>query len=230
MKPLLRRLRLASRIALGTEPRIREDLGPEGREHLGTGYGGWTILPDLLDPSSLVYSFGVCEDISFDLALIERCGVTVHAFDPTPRSLDWVAAQETPTAFHLHPLGVADFDGAARFERPADERHVSLRLTVDRVSGDALELPVARLQSILDRVGHPVPALLKMDVEGAEYAVLDDLVRSGLRPRQLLVEFHHHLPGFEVSDTRGAVERLRGAGYRVFSVSPNNHEVSFLHG
>lgn len=230
MRLLLRRLRVASRIAMGTEPRIREDLGPEGREHLGTEYGGWTLLPDLLGPSSLVYSFGVGEDISFDLALIERCGVAVHAFDPTPRSLAWVAARETPPAFQLHPFGVADFDGVARFELPADERHVSLRLTVDRASGDVLELPVARLQSILDQLGHPVPALLKMDVEGAEYGVLADLVRSGLRPRQLLVEFHHHLPGFEVSDTRRAVEQLRGAGYRVFSVSSNNHEISFLHG
>ena len=30
----------------------------------------------------MVYSFGVGQDISWDLAMIERFGVTVHAFDP----------------------------------------------------------------------------------------------------------------------------------------------------
>jgi len=30
-----------------------------------------------------------------------------------------------------------------------------------------------------------------MDIEGAEYEVIDDLIASGIRPKQILVEFHH---------------------------------------
>ena len=51
--------------------------------HLGTTYGGYAVVPAALGPESIVYSFGVGQDASFDLALIERFGATVHAFDPT---------------------------------------------------------------------------------------------------------------------------------------------------
>jgi hypothetical protein len=62
-------------------------------EFLGTVYGGWTICLDGISESSIVYSFGVGEDASFDLAVIERYGAEVHAFDPTPSSIDWVNKQ-----------------------------------------------------------------------------------------------------------------------------------------
>jgi len=35
--------------------------------------------------TAVVYSLGIGEDISFDLALIEKYGARVHAFDPTPK-------------------------------------------------------------------------------------------------------------------------------------------------
>ncbi|HEX7718479.1 MAG TPA: hypothetical protein VF389_01635, partial [Woeseiaceae bacterium] len=46
--------------------------------------GGWWFHPDTLHIDSIVYSFGIGEDVEFDLFLIERFGLVVHAFDPTP--------------------------------------------------------------------------------------------------------------------------------------------------
>jgi len=40
-----------------------------------------------------------------------------------------------------------------------------------------------------------------MDVEGAEYGVLDDMVTAGIRPGQVLVEFHHHFAGIGLDET-----------------------------
>ncbi|GIS18490.1 MAG: hypothetical protein CM15mP120_04060 [Pseudomonadota bacterium] len=40
-------------------------------------------------------------------------------------------------------------------------------------------------------LGHDHLDVLKMDIEGAEYAVLDDMLQSNILPDQLLVEFHH---------------------------------------
>src|SRR5512140_3346052 len=86
--------------------------------HLGTVYGGWTVCPDLLHRESIIYSFGVGEDISFDLGIIQRFGATVHAFDPTPRSIEWVKRQQLPPQFILHPYGIASYDGEATFHPP----------------------------------------------------------------------------------------------------------------
>jgi hypothetical protein len=60
---------------------------------LGSRYGGWDIVADRINDDSVIYSFGVGEDISFDLELIQNYGVVVHAFDPTPKSIQWVRGQ-----------------------------------------------------------------------------------------------------------------------------------------
>src|ERR1035437_9343649 len=88
-------------------------------------YGSWIICPDRTVVGGVVYSFGVGEDISWDLAMIERFGVTVHAFDPTPRSIQWVKRQKLPDKFILHEYGIADYDGVARFYPPENSEWVS---------------------------------------------------------------------------------------------------------
>jgi hypothetical protein len=72
-------------------------------------------------------------------------------------------------------------------------------------------VPQLRLSRFLDRDD----AVVKLDVEGAEDAVLDDLVDSGAirRVGQLLVEYHHHLdPERDFLDP--FLARLREAGFR----------------
>ena len=58
------------------------------RDFLGSEYGGYCMCPENIDRDCVVYSFGIGEDISFDLALIQRFGLSVYAFDPTPRSIE----------------------------------------------------------------------------------------------------------------------------------------------
>jgi len=84
-------------------------------DRLGSGYGGWDVIPGLLDKQSVVYSFGIGEDVSFDLALIDRFDLKVEAFDPTPKSIAYVKKLGVPSGFKLHEYGIADFDGRATF-------------------------------------------------------------------------------------------------------------------
>ncbi|MGC2298446.1 MAG: hypothetical protein WA476_06560, partial [Acidobacteriaceae bacterium] len=77
-------------MATGRDVIYRYDRKPRKRL-LGTVYGGWTIAPDLLNANSVMFSFGVGNDISFDLATIERFGMTVHGFDPSPEAIRWIA-------------------------------------------------------------------------------------------------------------------------------------------
>lgn len=46
------------------------------------GEASWVIVPKGIDEQSVVYSFGAGKDISWDLALIKKYGLTIHAFDP----------------------------------------------------------------------------------------------------------------------------------------------------
>ena len=228
MSKLLTRARRTLRTLAGKDlPTERELVVPT--ETLGTGSGAHAICPTGLGPDTVVYSFGVGEDVSFDLALIERWGVTVHAFDPTPRSIAWVTGQSLPDRFVIHPVGVADRDGDVPFSPPKDPTHVSHSLLEEAPTRDrAITVPVRRLTTLMTELGHGRVDVLKMDVEGAEYGVIDDLLASGLRPDQLLVEFHHQLPHVGPEPTRRAVRALRTAGYRIFAVSESGHGVSFI--
>jgi hypothetical protein len=80
----------------------------------------------------------------------------------------------------------------------------------------------------MGELGHDKIDLLKMDIEGAEYSVLADLLASHIRVDQLLVEFHHRFPEVGVNKTKGAIKALNAAGYRIFSVSPSGEEFGFL--
>lgn len=168
------------------------------------------------------------QDISFDLELIRRFGVVVHAFDPTPRAREWLRHQELPPQFIFHDYGVAEFDGLAAFIPPQDPSHVSYAM-IERRGGrsSSIAAPVRRLQTIMKDLGHEEIHVLKMDIEGAEYAVLRDVVSYELRVDQLLVEFHHRWPEIGLERTRTAIRELNKAGYRIFNVAPSGEEYSF---
>ncbi|WP_375390898.1 FkbM family methyltransferase [uncultured Sphingomonas sp.] len=196
---------------------------------LGSDYGGWPVAVAGLPQRPVIYSFGVGEDISFDLQAIARFGAIVHAFDPTPRSRKWLDQQPLPSDFHFHPVGIAARDGQVEFFPPADERHVSFsNAPSDRQQGAPIVAEVRSLASILRDVGGSVPDILKMDIEGFEYEVIESLVDSALRPSQLLIEFHHGMYSARDADTQRAVEQLHAIGYRLFFVSETGREYGFV--
>lgn len=196
---------------------------------LGERNAEWTIRRSILPHDSTIYSFGVGEDISFDLALIQRFGVTVHAFDPTPRSIAWMQEQNLPPELVFHPFGVGGVDGIRKFSPPRDPQHVSHSLLHRETPWPAIDVPIYRLRTICRMLGHERLDLLKMDIEGAEYEVVDDLLSSGIHASQLLVEFHHRWPEIGRARTREIVQRLNRAGYQIFHVSSGGDEYSFQH-
>lgn len=200
----------------------------KGRQihRLGSDYGGWVCLPGKLSSKSTVYSFGVGTDISFDEALIAMTGCTVHAFDPTPGSAQWIQSQRLPAKFCFYGFGLADRDGHQIFRKP-DIRGYFSPSAVLNYPGEGVSLPVHRLGSIMRRLGHTKIDLLKMDIEGAEYSVLTDMLHSGIRPAQLLVEFHHRIAGVGIHQTRIALRNLQEAGYDLLDVSPRGEEFTF---
>jgi len=196
----------------------------------GSVYGGWNVIPAAVSPDSVVYSFGVGEDISFDVEMMRTFGLCVHAFDPTPKSIRWVEAQDLSGHFIFHEYGLAAFDGEARFHPPDNPNHVSHTILEKKLAKEeAIVLPVKRLGSIMAELRHERIDILKMDIEGAEYQVIEDLCETGILPAQILVEFHHRFPKVGVGATKKAVARLRSIGYLLFSVSASGQEYSFVH-
>ncbi len=67
-----------------------------------------------------------------------------------------------------------------------------------------------------------------MDIEGAEYDVVDDICNTSIRPKQILIEFHHRYPSVGIHKTKNAIETIWSMGYDLYSVSDTNEEYSFI--
>jgi FkbM family methyltransferase len=224
---LLQCKRFARRLAgrdLGFYPSIRV-----ASEFLGSEYGGWAVCTRFLNADSVIYSVGIGEDVSFDLALIQKLRCDVHAFDPTPKSLAWLAKQNLPSQLHIYPLGLADFDGKSYFAPPKNENHVSHTLIQASVETKAIEVEMRTLTSLMQELGHQTLDLLKMDIEGAEYDVIRFICHEAIPIKQILVEFHHGIyPNLALKHTKQAIESLLEKGYKIFAISPTGREYHFI--
>ena len=182
-----------------------------GLEKIGTTYGGWIVPTAMVQPRWICYCAGVGEDASFDLGLIERFGCRVFAFDPTPRAIAFAAPiQEAEPRFKLVPVGVWTEDVTLRFYAPRDPAHVSHSVLNLQGTDRFFAAPCRSLESLMTELGHDHVDLLKLDIEGAEHAVLRGLLVTGPRPTVVCTEIDRPVgPGRVWRTVRG----LRRGGY-----------------
>lgn len=190
---------------------------PDALERLGSDYGGWYVPLSLLGPQSIVYSVGIGEDATFDETLHLRVGCAVHGFDPTPRAARYVEKRK-PAGLHFHAYGIFDENRTVRFYAPKDQSHVSHSIMNLQNTDRFFDGEVRTLRAAMAEFGHARIDLLKMDIEGAEYAVLRNMLATGLRPKIVCVELEHPSPLRNVS----IVLALARAGYRVCRVDGRN--------
>lgn len=185
----------------------------------------WKFCPDNLNSKSIVYSGGVGKDITFEHALVKKYGCSVLLFDPSPTGLETMSLPENKIPqFKFFPVALAGQCGTLKFAPPGciDEGSWSMQ----RKDSATVEVPAWDLSMALQKNNHTHIDLLKIDIEGSEYEVIDDIIRRGLAVKQLLVEFHHgniHLPGIERKHTIRAILNLRRAGYWLLDQSGSNY-------
>jgi FkbM family methyltransferase len=188
---------------------------------IGSDYGGYFVDSSLIPPDPVVYSLGVGEDISFDLSLIEQYGCTVYAFDPTPKVKNWIESQRLPAHFCFQEIGMADFDGETDFYLPPKPDFISHSMMRARqYSQDSIRVPVTKLSTAMGRLRHSRIDILKMDIEGAEYAVVNDLIKDHIEVGQILVEFHHRLSSVGIAKTRAVLSALDDYGLKICYICP----------
>jgi len=186
-----------------------------------------------LDSNSVIYSFGVGDSVDFELELIEMVKAVIHAFDPTPYTLEWIETIETPGQLKFHPWAVAGEDGELKLFPRLKKRGKRSKVmwTTDEEQADrerAVTVPAYSIPSLMKKLGHDRIDLVKMDVEGAEYDALSTMLNSNVYPGQILIEFHHRFPGIGKQRTIDILNQLRGRGYGVFWVSHTGREVGLI--
>lgn len=159
----------------------------KGRDfvRIGKDFDGGYIMLDDFSPNQVAYSFGIADDVSWDMAMAQR-GIPVYMYDPSITALP-----ARHPLFHFTPQGLcAAKDTKARYATLADllERNGHL--------------------------DHP-SLILKMDIENAEWDVLAELPDSILQSfAQMTFELHsahRHLanPGAQREKVLHTLARLK---------------------
>jgi len=205
-------------------------------EKLGTGYGGWYVPENMsLNENSIIYSAGVGEDISFDLLLQCKYNCNIMLIDPTLKAIkhfDEVKQYYNSKQLFtgniqndyysciqlLHPnfnkftymnIGLWNKKDDLKFYKQTNENYVSQSL-VENMFGQKYDIvPVDSIKNIMEQHGHTHIDLLKLDIEGAEIVVINQMLDDNIYPTYILIEFDLLLKNKDENNTtKKLIERL----------------------
>jgi FkbM family methyltransferase len=164
---------------------------------------------------------------SFTLWAAGAAPCSVHAFEPNPSTFDLLrrnlAAQ--PERLRCTRAAVAGAAGSRRLALAEDSAANSIDPSRSAAPAPAdVTVTSITLAEALERAGFPRVDVLKMDIEGAEYEVLDQLAPRVLDGVGAIVLECHRRPGASAGDLAARLER---EGFDV-SLSGKNGELDLL--
>ena len=190
-----------------TDPRLPDDAAP-------------AVCLDDLEPPCVVYSFGVADSWTFDDFAAAR-GCEVFSFDP---AMARQGAFRRGALIRFEPVGVGNETLA--FYNGSDSTSL--------FGGAAAGYPVETLADIMARHAHPFVDVVRMDIEGAEWPVLAEMLRGSVRRiGQLLLEAHFwdEIRDNASASSRKAVEALpllEALPLGLFAHAVNPYDATFL--
>ena len=213
-------------------------------ETLGTHYGGWSIPKNAkLDSNSIIYSGGVGEDMSFDLKLEDKYKCKIFLIDPTQRALTHY--KEVKEFYHTKINNFSgniqpdylyniidlepDFDNCTyinkglykektklKFYKQTNPDYVSQSLVSNMFGNDYDEVEVDSIKNIMKENNHNKIDLLKLDIEGSEIDVLNQMLDDEIYPNYLCIEFDLLLKKKDPNQiTQNLVKRLQENNYKI---------------
>ncbi|HEX6696143.1 MAG TPA: FkbM family methyltransferase [Solirubrobacteraceae bacterium] len=192
------------------------------------------LFDDLMAETATGAVYDVGANCGWFAVRAARAGRAVRAFEPVPataeyaeRNLGRVAGADA----RVVRAAVADAPGSAIIHLYSSSGNNSLHeRTLPaghplRRTGD-IEVSVVRLDDLVGSEGFPAPALIKIDVEGAELAVLHGARETLARHRPLVVMEWAESTSRDAGHARAAiVAELRGIGYTALAITPEGEQV-----
>ena len=205
-------------------------------EKLGTKYGGWHVPINMnLNENSIIYSGGVGEDMSFDILLTSKYNCNIFLIDPTINAIkhfDEVKlyynkgqsftgniqndyynhikdSKPNLDKFFYINKGLWNCKTELKFYKQSNKNYVSQTLIENMYSNHYNIVEVDSINHIMKECNHSHIDLLKLDIEGAEIKVLDQMFHDSIYPTYLLIEFDLLLKGKDIDNiTTKIIERI----------------------
>ncbi len=218
-------------------------------EHFGTYYGGYDIIHT--NDIELVISCGLGEDATFDIELLKKYNCKVIIIDPTPRAIkhyeeissrfgrendknyEEKGGKQFANSYNLTNINkerlvfidkaITDKNNSKiKLFFPKNKDFVSTSFEIDKnYSKEYLLAETINLENILKKFQLKKIDILKLDIEGGEIIVLNDLIKKKIFPNQILVEYKNikNLNPFKLFKIFKINKKLLKNGYKIVNVN-----------
>lgn len=179
--------------------------------------GGYLVDPKSIEQSNALIALGVGRNWSFEKDFLERKSVRIHAYDYSIGLGYWIK--------HFLKRVLAVLIG--RFSAPFDAVKLFLEFKIFFKDSAVLYLEKVgtapgcdtNLKKALDKLDR-APLFLKVDIEGYEYQILEEIIRCKDDLTGLVIEFH------SVSDNIEQIEDfINKIGITLIHIHPNNNRL-----
>jgi len=179
-----------------------------------------------------VVDVGCGFDADLSMYMIRNCNIKAFGIDPTLKHKEDLAklSHESNGRFMYIPVAISHKNGLISFNESV--RNVSGSIldehkNINQQESRNYEVESINLSSLPDRLNLERIEYIKLDLEGAEYQLINELKETDLdHYEQLFIEFHHHaVPNYSIHDTQNCVKKMKLLGFKSFTI--NNHDYLF---
>lgn len=184
------------------------------------------------DQQSTIVDVGCGFDADFSMYMIDTYNLKAIGIDPTQKHKESLEnlVKKNNDKFSYKPLAISEKDGQITFNESIRSTSGSILDEHINVSGKETQkysVESVSLKNLPKRLGLNKIDYIKLDIEGAEYELIDSLNKEDLtKYNQIFIEFHHHaLPQYSKADTIKMVRKIESLGFKSFTL--DNHDFLF---
>ena len=184
--------------------------------------GGYLVSKKTIGETGTVISFGIFDDCSFETQFKKIKPVQVHCYDKTVNKTYWKKRIYNDIGASLYNLNYSFLKNtfSRYFEFKKFFKDKTNYLTIDTIRTGSVKKILNNSQSNL-----PKPFFFKIDIEGSEYRILDELIEFQNLICGLVIEFH------DLDLNLNKVEKfIKNFNLNLTHIHPNNYGELDLNG
>ena len=188
------------------------------------------IFREGIDEKSIIVDVGCGYEADFSRFMIAQFGACAYGIDPTKKHKKYLEKLETSAKgkFVYMQNAVSSVSGDLLFYEIENRESGSLLPDHTNIMQDvtiSYKVKSLTLKEIPHRINQKKVDLIKLDIEGAEYDLFDDIEQEDLMVYdQIYIEFHHNaIESKSFADTQMIVNKLCELGFTSFSLDDLNY-------
>lgn len=140
-----------------------------------------------INKNSIVYSFGLSNNIGFELDLVKKKEVKIFCYDPTDASVEYFRNNNFENII-FYPYGLYTEDKEVEFFMTSNGNGSTEEEMV--ISSETKKkFQCYKLKTLMEKNGHDKIDILKIDIDGVEQDVLYQMIQDKIYPLQICIEF-----------------------------------------